>query len=100
MNLIPSCIQVDSLQTSEVSKTSEVKIDVILIAKANKLLDKYDMVIVSNGTRIGCVIWDPENGRKLIQDLRCTSKLDEPTWRQKVFGKDLTLPWTVCDSVQ
>ena len=61
-----------------------------------KLLDKYDMVIVSNGTQIGCVIWDPENGRKLIQDLRCTPKLDEPTWRQKVFGKDLTLSWAIC----
>jgi hypothetical protein len=35
--LIPSCIQVDTKQTSEVFKTSEVspKIDVILIAKAN-----------------------------------------------------------------
>jgi len=61
-----------------------------------KLLDKYDMVIVSNGTQIGCVIWDPDNGRKLIQDLRCTQKLDEPTWRQKIFGKDFTLSWAVC----
>ena len=65
-----------------------------------KLLDKYDMVIVSNGTQIGCVIWDPENGRKLIQDLRCTPKLDEPTWRQNIFGKDFSLSWAICDSAQ
>jgi hypothetical protein len=65
-----------------------------------KLLDKYDMVIVSSGKQFGCVIWDPENGRKLIQDLRCTPKLDESTWRQKIFGKDFTLSWAICDSVQ
>ncbi len=65
-----------------------------------KLLDKYDMVIVSNGTQIGCVIWDPDNGQKLIQDLRCTPKLDEPTWRQKVFGSDFTLSWSMCDAVR
>ena len=35
--VIPNCIQVETKQTSEVFKTSEVspKIDVILIAKAN-----------------------------------------------------------------
>jgi len=65
-----------------------------------KLLDKYDMVIVSNGTQIGCVIWDPETKRKLIQDLRCTPKLDEPTWREAVFGTDLTLSWAICGSAQ
>jgi hypothetical protein len=63
-----------------------------------KLLDKYDMVIVSNGTQMACVIWDPGNGRKLIQDLRCTPKLDEPAWRQKVFGNDFTLSWATCGS--
>jgi hypothetical protein len=65
-----------------------------------KLLDKYDMVIVSNGKQIGCVIWDPDNGRKLIQDLRCTPNPDEFTWRQKVFGRDFTLSWALCDSAQ
>ncbi len=64
-----------------------------------KLLDKYDIVIVSSGKQIGCVIWDPENGRKLIQDLRCTPKLDEPTWQQKVFGNEFTLSWAKCDNV-
>jgi hypothetical protein len=68
--------------------------------KELKLLDKYDMVIVSNGKQIGCVIWDPENGRKLIQDLRCTPKLDDHTWRQKVFGRDFTLSWAICGSAQ
>jgi hypothetical protein len=65
-----------------------------------KLLNKYDMVIVSHGTQIGCVIWDPENGRKLIQDLRCTQKSDELSWRQKLFGKDFTLSWAICDRAQ
>jgi hypothetical protein len=75
-----------------------------ILAKVNanfeelKLLDKYDMVIVSNGTQVGCVIWDPINKRKLIQDLRCTPKLDELTWRQRVFGNDFTLSWAICDS--
>jgi hypothetical protein len=65
-----------------------------------KLLDKYDMIIVSNGTQIGCVICDPDNGRKLIQDLRCTPELDEATWRQKVFGCDFTLSWSICDTAR
>ena len=65
-----------------------------------KLLDEYDMVIVSNGTQIGCVIWDPQNGRKLIQDLRCTPNPDELTWRQKVFGRDFTLSCAICGSAQ
>ena len=65
-----------------------------------KLLDRYNMVIVSKGNQIGCVICDPENGRKLIQDLRCTPKLDEPTWRQKVFGCNFTLPWSICNAAQ
>jgi hypothetical protein len=65
-----------------------------------KLLDKYEMVIVSNGTEIGSVIWDHDNGQKLLQDLRCTPKLDEPTWRQKVFGSDFTLSWSICDTAQ
>ena len=65
-----------------------------------KFLDRYNMVIVSNGTQIGCVIWDPENDRKLIQDLKCTPNLDEPTWRQKVFGSDFTLSWEICDTAQ
>ncbi len=82
---------------------SEIQIkEIVIRVNTNfeqlKLLDRYDMVIVSNGTQIGCVIWDPENGRKLIQDLRCTPKLDEPTWRQKVFGNDLTLSWAICES--
>jgi len=65
-----------------------------------KFLDKYDMVIVSNSSQIGCVIWDPENGQKLLQDLRCTPKLDEPTWRQKIFGSDFNLSWAICDTAR
>jgi len=77
-----------------------------IVTKANtnieelKILDKYDMVIVSNGTQIACVICDPGSGRKLLQDLRCTPKLDEATWRQEVFGCDFTLSWSICDTVR
>lgn len=87
-------------QTISKTQVKEIVTRVNMKFDELKLLDKYDIVIVSNGKQIGCVIWDPENGRKLIQDLRCTPKLDEPTWRQEVFGSDFTLPWTICDSAQ
>ena len=41
-----------------------------IVVKANtdfeelKMLDKYDMEIVSDGTNIGAVVWDPGNNRK------------------------------------
>lgn len=87
---IPNVIsksQIKQIVTREKKKINELK-----------LLDKYDMVIVSNGTEIGCVFFDPHNGRKLIQDLRCTPNPDETTWRQKVFGNDFTLSWSICET--
>lgn len=89
---IPNVITKDQIKEIVIRKNSNMD--------ELKLLDRYNMVIVSHGTQIGCVIWDPDDGRKLIQDLRCTSKLDEPTWRQKVFGSDFTLSWAICDAVQ
>lgn len=61
-----------------------------------RMLDKYDMVIVSDGVQIAAVVWDPENERKLIQDLRCTKSLDEPTWRNVSYGHEFTLNWSLC----
>ena len=59
-------------------------------------LDRFDMRIVSNGKRLAAVIWDPKSGRKLIEDLRCTSQVDTKAWRQEVYGSDLTLDWGLC----
>lgn len=61
-----------------------------------KLLDKYDMMIVSDGKYMGAIVWDPENGRKLIQDLRCTKKIEEPSWRNVSYGNEFSLSWSVC----
>jgi len=61
-----------------------------------KLLDRYDMVMVSNGKQLAAVAWDPKTDRKLLQDLRCTSQLDEATWREFVFDHDFTLGWIAC----
>lgn len=65
-----------------------------------KLLERYDMVMVSNGKRLAAVAWDPETDRKLLQDLRCTSRLDEATWRQSVAGHEFTLGWQPCGDPQ
>jgi hypothetical protein len=86
-------------------KITKDQIEEIVIRRNGKMdelkyLDRYNMVIVSNGTQIGCVIWDPENERKLIQDLRCTPYPDERTWRKKVFGHDFTLSWSICNATQ
>lgn len=73
-----------------------------IVVKANtdfeelKMLDKYDMEIVSDGANIGAVVWDPGNDRKLIQDLRCTKYLDDPAWRNVFYGKEFTLNWDIC----
>lgn len=61
-----------------------------------KLLDRYDMVMVSNGKQLAAVAWDPKTDRRLLQDLRCTSRLDEATWREVVFGHVFTLGWQAC----
>jgi hypothetical protein len=73
-----------------------------IIIKANtdfeelELLDKYGMIIVSDGKEMGAVVWDPKTNRKLIQDLRCTAKVDDPAWRKTVTGNDFTLDWGIC----
>lgn len=43
------------------------------------LLDRYDIAMFSNDKQLAAVAWDPKTDRKLLQDLRCTSKLDEAT---------------------
>lgn len=60
------------------------------------LLDLYDMKIVSDGEQIESVIWDPASNRKLIEDLRCTKKLDWAAWRTVTYGSDFTLNWSLC----
>lgn len=61
-----------------------------------KLLDRYDMVMVSNGKHLAAVVWDPKTDRKLLQDLRCTSRIDEATWRETVLDHEFTLGWQSC----
>ena len=62
-----------------------------------ELLNRYDMVMFSNGKQLATVVWDPKTDRKLLQDLRCTSQLDEATWLEYVFGHDFTLGWVACE---
>jgi len=82
-------------------KLSEPKI-IEIVTRVNtnfsqlKLLDKYDMEIVSDGKHLGAVVWDPNNGRKLIQDLRCTKKLDKAAWRTSLYGNTFSLDWAIC----
>jgi len=60
------------------------------------MLDRYEMVMVSDGLNLATIVWDPENDRKLIEDLRCTKKLDASTWRECSFGNAFSLEWNVC----
>jgi len=57
-----------------------------------------ELLIVSNGTYIGAVVWDSSNNRKLIQDLQCTLKLDDPTYQREEFDNEFTLDWKICSA--
>lgn len=83
----------------EITKTriKEIVIGINTDFEELDLLDKYEMIIVSNGVEIATVIWDPGNNRKLMQDLRCTPYVDEPSWRSEIFGNAFTLDWSICD---
>lgn len=61
-----------------------------------QLEGKVELMIVSDGTYMGAVIWDSGNNRKLIQDLQCTLKLDDPTYQREEFGNEFTLDWKIC----
>lgn len=61
-----------------------------------RLLEIYDMKIVSYGKQLGAVVWDPKNGRKLIEDLRCTKSPDAIAWRDITYGSNFTLNWSLC----
>jgi len=57
---------------------------------------QIELMIVSNGTYMGAIIWNSGNNRKLIQDLQCTLKLDDPAWKREEFGNKFTLDWKIC----
>lgn len=61
-----------------------------------RMLDRYDMLIVSDGQQLAAVVWDPLNDRKLIEDLRCTRKLDAAVWRECASGGEFMLGWEGC----
>lgn len=61
------------------------------------LLRQYDLVMISQGGQWAAVAWDPENDQKLLQDLRCTKVLDDPTWRTCSRGHEFTLDWNKCN---
>lgn len=73
-----------------------------IISKVNtefdqlKFLDQYEMEIVSDDTHIAAIMWDPKSNRKILQDLRCTSILDEESWRHNYTGNEFTLDWKIC----
>lgn len=62
----------------------------------NQLDGQIELIMVSNGTYLGAIVWDSGNNRKLIQDLQCTLKLDDPTWMRNEFGNKFTLDWGIC----
>jgi len=83
------------------TEISEDEIKAIVAARGKALdaldqLSKYDIKIVSNGTKLAAIFWDPKNGRKLIEDLQCTNKVDFKAWKEELYGNDLTLDWGVC----
>ena len=59
---------------------------------------EIELMIVSEGALMGAVIWDSGNNRKLIQDLQCTLKLDDPAYQREVFGNEFTLDWKICSA--
>jgi len=65
--------------------------------KEVELLEKYELVFVSRDGQWGAVAWDPENDQKLLQDLRCTSLLDQHSWKSCILGREFTLDWRACN---
>lgn len=61
-----------------------------------QLEGKIELMIVSDGTYMGAVIWDSGNNRKLIQDLQCTLKLDDSSYQREEFGSKFTLDLKIC----
>ena len=62
----------------------------------NHLDGQVELMMVSDGTHIGVIIWDSGNNRNLIQDLQCTLKLDDPAWQREELGNEFTLDWKIC----
>ena len=61
-----------------------------------QLKGQVELKMVSNGTQLGAVAWDSGNNRKLLQDLQCTIKLDDPAWQREELGQEFTLDWKLC----
>lgn len=64
--------------------------------KELELLNRHELVMVSRNGQWATVAWDPENDQKLLQDLRCTTVLDEPSWKTCSRGHEFTLDWRTC----
>ncbi len=65
--------------------------------KELELLDQYELIMVSHEGQWAAVAWDSTYDQKLLQDLRCTKLLDEPSWRTCIHGHELTLDWRTCN---
>ncbi|OGT74752.1 MAG: hypothetical protein A2W76_11230 [Gammaproteobacteria bacterium RIFCSPLOWO2_12_47_11] len=65
--------------------------------KELELLDQYELNMVTHEGQWATVVWDSANNQKLLQDLRCTKLLDEPSWRTCAHGHELTLDWSTCN---
>lgn len=64
--------------------------------KELELLDLYELNMVTHEGQWAAVAWDPTTNQKLLQDLRCTTRLDEPSWKTCTYGNELTLDWRTC----
>ncbi|TAJ95976.1 MAG: hypothetical protein EPO31_00730 [Gammaproteobacteria bacterium] len=65
--------------------------------KELELLDQYELNMVTHEGQWATVAWDPTNNQKLLQDLRCTTRLDESSWKTCSHGHKLTLDWRACN---
>ena len=65
--------------------------------KELELLDQYELNMMSHEGLWAAVAWDSVNNHKLLQDLRCTKLLDEPSWRACTHGQEFTLDWSICN---
>lgn len=65
--------------------------------KELELLDQYELIMVSHEGQWAAVAWEPGSDQKILQDLRCTKKLDEASWKSCSHGHEMTLDWQACN---
>lgn len=89
---------------SDIPSVTNEKKTIEIVLKENsshfKEMEQFDgaleIKIISNGKYIGVIVWNSDTNRKLIQDLRCTLKLDDKAWKREALGSEFNLDWNIC----